>query len=105
MSALTLTLGIILRSQKAADAFYERLRLGENAADVTLLNSGSRKFRPGITVTSVRMSKGLEFDEVIVPGVSEEQYGKESGRMLLYVACTRAMHRLTLTCTGEAPEF
>ena len=99
------SLGIILRSQKAADAFYERLRLGENAADVTLLNSGSRKFRPGITVTSVRMSKGLEFDEVIVPGVSEEQYGKESGRMLLYVACTRAMHRLTLTCTGEAPEF
>ena len=95
------SLGIILSSQKAADAFYEKLKRVEPG--VNCLNRTSAKFRPGVTVTSVRMSKGLEFDEVLIPGVTEALYGNEKGRMLLYVACTRAMHKLTLTSTEELP--
>jgi superfamily I DNA/RNA helicase len=47
------------------------------------------------------MSKGLEFDEVIIPAVNNETYSSEYDRSLLYIACTRAMHRLSLTYTGE----
>lgn len=47
----------------------------------------------------------LEFDEVIVPGVSNMQYDADYDRNLLYIACTRAMHKLTLTYTGSPSRF
>lgn len=46
------------------------------------------------------MAKGLEFDEVIVPNVSDEVYHAEYDRSLLYIACTRAMHKLSLFHSG-----
>jgi DNA helicase-2/ATP-dependent DNA helicase PcrA len=47
------------------------------------------------------MSKGLEFDEVIIPAANRETFHTDADRKLLYVACTRAMHRLALLYTGE----
>ncbi|WP_416221660.1 ATP-binding domain-containing protein [Rhodohalobacter sp.] len=52
-------------------------------------------------ITSAHLAKGLEFDRVIVPHVSAENYQTAVDRSMLYIACTRAMHRLTLTHTGE----
>jgi len=39
----------------------------------------------------------LEFDEVIIPFASSRNYATAIDRSMLYIACTRAMHRLTLT--------
>jgi len=47
------------------------------------------------------MAKGLEFDLVVVYNVSRENYSSELDRRLLYIACTRALHRLELYYTGE----
>jgi DNA helicase-2/ATP-dependent DNA helicase PcrA len=47
------------------------------------------------------MAKGLEFDEAVIPSADSETYSSEHDRSLLYVACTRAMHKLTLTYHGE----
>ena len=58
-------------------------------------------FRNGVTITSVQMSKGLEFDEVLIPQADDRTYSSRYDRSLLYIACTRAMHRLTLTYTGR----
>ncbi|HEY8513794.1 MAG TPA: ATP-binding domain-containing protein, partial [Cyclobacteriaceae bacterium] len=58
-------------------------------------------FRDGVVITTVPLAKGLEFDEVIVPFASADNYGTEGDRRLLYIACTRAMHRLTVTHTGK----
>ena len=44
-----------------------------------------------------------EFDEVLVPFASFENYQTEVDRSLLYIACTRAMHHLTLTHTNTKP--
>jgi DNA helicase-2/ATP-dependent DNA helicase PcrA len=33
-------------------------------------------------------SKGLEFDEVIIPYVNRDTYNTEYDRSLLYIACT-----------------
>ena len=41
-----------------------------------------------------RRAFGLEFDEVILPFADDRTYCTEFDRNLLYVACTRAMHRL-----------
>jgi DNA helicase-2/ATP-dependent DNA helicase PcrA len=51
------------------------------------------------------MAKGLEFDQVIVPDVSEKNYSTEMDRNMLYVACTRAMHHLALTYVGATARF
>ena len=62
-------------------------------------------FRQGVVVCSVHMSKGLEFDHVVVSGASADNYSSVMDRSLLYVACTRAMHQLTLTFKGDVSKF
>ncbi len=51
------------------------------------------------------MSKGLEFDEVIVPSVNNKTYYSDYDRSLLYIACTRAMHKLKLTYVGTLTQL
>lgn len=46
------------------------------------------------------MAKRLKFDEVIIPQVADKNYHSEIDQSMLYVAVTRAMHRLTLTFVG-----
>lgn len=92
-------LGIITRTNPEAQAFYGKLR--ERGAQVNLIMPDSKSFQNGASVMSIQMSKGLEFDEVLLPGVSKENYKEEFDKNLLYVACTRAMHKLIVTCTGQ----
>ena len=54
---------------------------------------------------AAHLAKGLEFDRVIVADVSAGNYRTEMDRNLLYVACTRAMHRLTLYSVGDPSSF
>ena len=53
-----------------------------------------------INIMSIHQAKGLEFDEVIIPQADDRNYHSEIDRSMLYVAITRAMHRLTLTYSG-----
>ena len=92
-------LGIITRTNTEAKELFDRLK--ERQAEVNLITPESKSFQNGATVLSIQMSKGLEFDEVILPFADDRTYRTEFDRNLLYVACTRAMHRLTLTCTGR----
>ena len=66
-----------------------------------LLTEESTVFKEGIIITTAHLAKGLEFDEVIVPFASARTYRTEVDKSMLYVACTRAMHQLTLTYSGE----
>jgi len=38
---------------------------------------------------------------VLLLDCDKEHYGAKESRNLLYIACTRALHRLTLFCGGE----
>ena len=72
---------------------------------MSLITRESASFQNGISITSVRMSKGLEFDEVLIPQADSRTYASDFDRSLLYIACTRAMHRLTLTYSGRETQF
>lgn len=97
------SLGIICKSQAQATVLFEQLHsVYENIA---LLDFESDVFQEGIVITSVHMSKGLEFDQVIVPDVSDILYKTPLERSLLYIACTRAMHKLDLVCCGKTTTF
>ncbi len=92
------TLGIIMKTNRQARELFESL---SQSSDVHLIAPESARFANGVSITSVQMSKGLEFDEVIIPSADDVTYVSEYDRRLLYIACTRAMHRLTLTYTGQ----
>ncbi|MDZ7682680.1 MAG: 3'-5' exonuclease [Fodinibius sp.] len=92
------TLGILCKTQKQAKKLYTYLKKHE---ELHLLSPGSSALQSGVLITSVHLAKGLEFDRVIVPHVDEENYQTEVDRSMLYIACTRAMHRLTLTHFGS----
>lgn len=96
------TLGIILKTDNDAKAVYDALR---EKYSVHLISSESSSFTKGVSITSIKMSKGLEFDEVIVPSVNNKTYYSDYDRSLLYIACTRAMHKLKLTYTGELTQL
>lgn len=93
------SLGIIYKTEAEAKKTAELLRT--NITDVHFLSSQSSAFVNGIIITSAHMAKGLEFDEVIVPFTEKKNYKTEIDRSMLYEAVTRAMHRLSLTYSGE----
>lgn len=96
------TLAIITKTYKSAKELYASL-CGE--FEMTLLTPDSEKFKAGVTVTSVSMAKGLEFEEVIIPSADRITYCTETDRKLLYVACTRAMNKLCLLFSDRASTF
>lgn len=97
------TLGIICKTQKQAKRLHTALE-GENDR-LQLLSEDSQSFAPGVIVCTAHLAKGLEFDHVVLPEVNQTNYQTDMDRNLLYVGCTRAMHRLTLTATGEVTMF
>lgn len=55
----------------------------------------------GVIVLDLRLAKGLEFDEVIIPDAQEAVYPDEPlARRQLYTAVSRAMHRITILSQG-----
>jgi Superfamily I DNA and RNA helicases len=97
------SLALICRTQKQAERWAKAL-IGAGHAP-RLLGAGSGTFGSGITVCTGHFAKGLEFDRVIVPEVGAQHYRTPMDRHLLYVACTRAMHRLMLTHCDEITPF
>ncbi|MFN4282389.1 MAG: HelD family protein [Alphaproteobacteria bacterium] len=93
------TLAVIAKTQKQASDLHRRLT--EAGVGARLLDSGSTGFSTGVLVCTAHLAKGLEFDRVIVPDASAQNYRTEMDRNLLYVACTRAMHRLTVIALSE----
>lgn len=93
------SLGIITKTHRSAKLLYDALA---SSYDVHLISPESTRFVNGISILSVPMSKGLEFDAVLIPYADEETYSTQYDRSLLYIACTRAMHRLTLLYSGAA---
>lgn len=91
------SLGIICKTELQARQMADKL----SCHDLHFLSSRSSAFVQGIVITSAHMAKGLEFDEVIIPQADERNYHSEIDRSMLYVAATRAMHRLTLTYSGS----
>jgi DNA helicase-2/ATP-dependent DNA helicase PcrA len=87
------SLGIVCKTESQAALLHEKLADPE----IFFLTDRSTSFAHGVVITSAHMAKGLEFDEVIIPHADARNYRTEIERGMLYIAVTRAMHRLTFT--------
>ncbi len=92
-------LGIVTKTNRQAKELFEKLK--DQCPKLHLILPESQSFQSGAVILSIQMAKGLEFDEVVVPFAEKGNYFTGFDRNLLYVACTRAMHKLSLSCTGE----
>lgn len=97
------SLGVVCKTESQAKDIADKLKAYTN--DIYFLSNQSSAFVQGIIITSAHMAKGLEFDEVIIPQVTDKNYHSEIDRSMLYVAATRAMHKLTLTCAEMRSDF
>ncbi|RAS64793.1 DNA helicase-2/ATP-dependent DNA helicase PcrA [Lentzea atacamensis] len=97
------SLGIICKTVAQAEKLYGAL--SKAGVGLTFIDYDSTAFAGGVIITSAHISKGLEFDEVVVPDVDDTNYATEIDRCMLYIACTRAMHELHLTLAGPVSRF
>ncbi|MGN7938392.1 RNA polymerase recycling motor HelD [Virgibacillus sp. 6R] len=92
------SIAIICKSAEESKHAFEAL---SNIKDIKLLTNSSIEYEQGVVVIPSYLSKGIEFDAVIIYDASEQVYGDESLRRLFYTACTRAMHYLQLYSIGK----
>jgi len=97
------SMGIICKTQTQAQELYKSIKSREYKS--YLLTSQSASFIKGIVICTAHMAKGLEFDHVIVPEADDDNYASTIDKRMLYVACTRAMHRLTVTSSKKLTRF
>ncbi|MBD3108206.1 AAA family ATPase [Bacillus sp. AGMB 02131] len=90
------TYGIVCKTEAQA-TYIESVLQG---FPINRINETSTSFTEGITLCSVQLAKGLEFDSVIVPFI-DGGYQTDYDKGLLYIACTRALHRLTLLVSEQ----
>lgn len=91
------SIGILCKSEKASVKLYENLR---SKFEVKLVQSQSSSDLSGTFILPIYLSKGLEFDAVIIWDVDDVHYHTREDQRLLYIACTRALHRLNLFYFG-----
>lgn len=69
-------------------------------------SGGTLDFRQGVMVLPIYLTKGLEFDCVILWNPDRKAYAESQGdAKLLYVAITRALHELHVVYHGELTEL
>ena len=96
------SIGIICKDTQEAESLYIRLK---NKLSFHLVYSGENLNTAGVFIIPIIMSKGLEFDSVLIYGADKNHYHSVDDKKLLYIAGTRALHRLNLFYTGEKSSF
>lgn len=92
------TISVIGRTAKECEEIYRHLL--SQGIEASLVQSKQPTYGGGLTVVPVYLSKGLEFDAVLIADAGGRSYGTIDAK-LLYVGCTRALHKLKLLYRGE----
>lgn len=98
------TVAVLTRSLREAEELYAALTAGFE--DLHLIDGSMTQYHGGLSVLPVYLSKGLEFDAVILADADTSHYGAAAwDAKLMYVGCTRALHELWLLHSGELPAY
>ena len=89
---------LICKTEKNSTYLFNKIK---HKLDIQLIKNGSVSDLQGVFILPVYMSKGLEFDAVLICDADSQNYHDEDDKNILYVACTRALHKLSLFCENE----
>lgn len=92
------TISVIGRTALECERIHQYLI--EQGLEASLVQSKQPAYGGGLSVVPVYLSKGLEFDAVLIADAGAEAYASLDAK-LLYVGCTRALHKLKLYYRGE----
>lgn len=96
------TIAILGRTERACENIA--MTLAAAGIEASLIRSKQEAYSGGLTIVPVYLAKGLEFDAVVIDGADHLQYTADDAK-LLYVGCTRALHRLKLLYNGEKTQL
>ena len=84
------SLAIITKNYKEANYIYDLIK---DDINISLVDGTNTMFEKDLIIIPAFISKGLEFDSVIIYNDRNNSY-KKNEKNLLYVACTRTQHEL-----------
>ena len=94
-------IAIICKCNKEAEGVYKSL---SKKIDCTLMQMPD-DYNNRILVTTCATAKGIEFDAVIIPNATEENYKNAIDKNVLYVSSTRALHMLAFVSEKTPTPF
>lgn len=93
---------LLVKTARKARALFELIKDSEK---VSLFTGHAAENLKGVSIMPAYLSKGLEFDAVLICDADASTYRDENDKKLLYVEATRALHRLNVFCVGERTEL
>lgn len=92
------TVALLTRTEEDAHVYHNACL--EAGVDAHLIDSKQTEYLGGISVIPIYLAKGLEFDHVLIVDVDKQHYDESPlSAKLLYVGCTRALHKLRIHYT------
>ncbi|WP_281887371.1 ATP-binding domain-containing protein [Paenibacillus sp. YYML68] len=99
------TFAVLTRTEERSSMLHEALAAA-GCPDVHRISAGQQHYEGGVSVLPVYLSKGLEFDAVLIVDADAASYERTMwDARLLYVGCTRALHELELWYEGARSEL
>lgn len=92
------SIGIITRTTREANEVYSFLK---DKVDIKIILKDDDEYVSDALVIPAYLSKGLEFNVVLIYNAGDENYCFEEERLLFYTVCTRALHVLCIYYTGK----
>jgi DNA helicase II / ATP-dependent DNA helicase PcrA len=92
------SIAIICKTIEECKEIFKAIKAGTR--EISLITGKEDEYKGGIVVVPTYLSKGLEFDTVIVLN-AEDFSDSELDIKLMYVAMTRALHRLYISYCEE----
>lgn len=93
-------IAFITRNQQEAISINQELK--KENIETNLLINHSDEYKGGVIITPVYLSKGIEYDVVVLTDASKDKYkDNDLSRKLLYVGVTRALHRIVVCYRDE----
>ena len=101
----SVTCALLARNREHARELYEIFKPYEDEINRDVVNYSENDYRTGLLILPIENAKGLEFDSVIIADANSDYYKDDLLSIkLLYVAITRALHRLCVI-TKEGDNF
>ena len=103
--ALNNSIAVICKTADESLKVYNKLKAAELNLNINLITKYDDEFKKGVSIIPSYLSKGLEFDAVIIHDGSDKSYKGEEERRLFYTICTRALHKLNIYYKDKPSEY